>query len=239
MLNRNRHLISWTWRHLLAETITEVDTEVALAALDVAVVKLTENYETTVQQRTSKGRTLVPIRHDPFIKMLLAAGASSMSDRSSTKSGSGTLINPLALEKIAKLGKDITASWVDLVPGIGPTVKAWSYGPAQSLHLWHETFRVQITTGRAHKWRATHESEKWVGWVSVLELMFNPEPIAENTHPCPECGNRYVIIGEDRQSAITIMVSKLTALCRGCGAEWVGEERLRVLNDLQTAAEVA
>ena len=75
-----------------------------------------------------------------------------------------------------------------------------------------------------------HEVEKLLKltdqWINQIDELLNPPRRWELAHPCPNCGERYVIRESDDGPAksATLIVSAKQAQCRACEATWMPTE---------------
>ena len=196
-----------------------------LNRLDTAIHRLTQPHTSQVFQRPAGGgRREVSVKHDPLISTLTGAirGATSGGAGGRT-SNSGMVLNAVALQKLGDLKKQIRASWLTLIHGGAPLVDSLQHGPARSLHLWHQTFTARHDRHLVTPPMLADAASRYVGWMNLIDLMFDPEPVSEFMGTCPQCSAEYLLNDDgERVRAITISYKMVLATCRCCGETWAG-----------------
>ena len=195
-----------------------------LLELDIAVHRLTEHYVTRVLQRpTGGGRKETVVRHLPLIDMLVTASTSKGGSSGTGSSAGGMVLNAVAFQKIEDLKKHTRAAWLALIPGAHQLVDSFRYSPADSLHLWHDTFTTSNNVRRMAPHTLAAATVRWTGWVNLIDLMFDPQPVSDFMGSCPGCQSEYLLtVDNERVRAVTISFKTVVATCRNCGETWSG-----------------
>lgn len=87
---------------------------------------------------------------------------------------------------------------------------------------------LQAWANAAQQW--PHEVEKLLKvtdkWINQIDELLNPPRRWELAHPCPNCGERWVIRESEDGPAksAALIVSKKQAECRACEATWMPTE---------------
>ena len=204
-----------------------------LIQLDTAIHRLTRPHTSAVMQRpTGGGRKETILHHLPLISMLGTACATVSGASGSGSSPSGMVLNAVAFQKIEDLKKQVRASWLTLLPGSDLLVDSFRYGIADSLHLWHGVFIARHHRQLITPTMLADARKRYVGWMNLIDLMFEPQPTSDFIGPCPSCMFEYLLnVDGDRIRAITISYKTVVATCRNCGQTWAGPGEFVRLNN--------
>ena len=195
-----------------------------LIQLELSIHRLTQHYTSRVMQRPSGGgRRETVIQHRPLISMLVTAATSKGGSSGTGSTAGGMVLNAVAFQKIADLKKHTRAAWLALIPGGGLLVDSFRYTPGDSLYLWHQTFDAPNNLRRIAPHALAAATTRWAGWVNLIELMFDPQPVAEFMAPCPGCKVEHLLTLDDEQvRSVAISYKTVLATCRNCGETWSG-----------------
>lgn len=195
-----------------------------LHRLDTAIHRLTQPHITRVMQRAAGGgRRETTLNHSALIDMLITASTTKSGSSTSSSSVSGMVINAVAFQKIEDLKKQARASWLTLLPGGELLIDSFQYKLSGSLHLWHSTFVARYERRLVSPLMLADAAARYVGWMNLIDLMFEPQPVSDFIGSCPQCHSEYLINTDgDRVRAITISFKTVLATCRNCGETWAG-----------------
>jgi len=203
---------------------------------DRAVGKLTKRWTTDIKQRIpGSGRKLATVTHDPLIVALTGAVVIGLAGRKSGGSGTGSILNEIAFQKVRDITRDVNTAWRRLIPSSAVFLRTWDVPLEQLLGIWHGTFHHHEQAGTVTPTHLRTEADRWEGWVKLIELMFDPPALSSFTGECPTCHTGWVTISaEEEIDAVVINFGTAIATCRACGEVWTGRAGLQRLADTHT-----
>lgn len=194
--------------------------------------RLTEAIHRLTREHLSRADDGSFIKKPPLLAELRAASRSNLGATGGGNGGAGLLVNSKAVQleneiKEQALTEHFEMTGAEYRGGIVGLIQSWA----------------AVTSA---EWIAylDHVMLDWIdGIQAILE---SARPPWHPSIPCPACGRRFH--GDEREPCLAVTywdseaeavakMSKWSAECRGCGAQWVGDELkwLRAASDTQEA----